>query len=227
MRGDGNAGHNRRLLYTWGSGESGKLGLGAEASLGQKPSPHLVKSAWNPDGQAGGLEPFMVCCGENHTGLIVSKRSKHTDSRPAGEIWMFGGGWFGRLGLNKTDNECSPQLVEGIQPMVDLACGAFHTCAVSEVDEELWVWGRDKFVCEPNHLLRPKKFSHIEGVVKVVSVICGNHHTMVMTKTSAEDGYDLYVWGDNSSSQLGLGENASDNVFIPVQIRGLPGHAKL
>eukprot|EP00403_Amphidinium_massartii_P007363 CAMPEP_0178384882 /NCGR_PEP_ID=MMETSP0689_2-20121128/7746_1 /TAXON_ID=160604 /ORGANISM="Amphidinium massartii, Strain CS-259" /LENGTH=1356 /DNA_ID=CAMNT_0020005147 /DNA_START=51 /DNA_END=4117 /DNA_ORIENTATION=+ len=217
-----------RWLYTWGSCESGKLGLGDDVSSGQKASAHRVPSKWNQDGQVG--EPVMVCCGENHTGVLVAAKVDEFDSGATpGDVWIFGGGWFGRLGLGKTDNEYTPQLVtdQGLPNMTDLSCGAFHTCAVSEGDEELWAWGRDKLVCEPKHILRPKKFTHIEGAVKIVKVICGTQHTLVMSRTSAGDGHDLWVWGDNSSSQLAQGENASDNIFIPVQVRSLPGQAKL
>ncbi len=87
---------NNGYLYTWGSAENGCLGHGSQAASGQQPNPTRVESK-----SLGGKLCMRVGCGMNHTGVIT------TD----GDLYTFGAGWYGRLGLRESDNVYEPQRV--------------------------------------------------------------------------------------------------------------------
>ena len=52
----------------------------------------------------------------------------------------------------------------------------------------------------------------------ILSIACGHTHTMAITINR-----NVLAWGSNRSLQLGLGENAPQNVLIPTQIPDLNG----
>jgi len=81
-------------------------------------------------------------------------------------------------------------------------------------DGELFGWGRGRMLCALENLLHPKKFQHIEGEPRILSVTCGELHTIVL----AESG-QLWAWGDNKVGQLGFGFASSGPSEIPKQIK--------
>lgn len=81
-------------LYTWGEGESGRLGLG---DTNDRQVPTLVKDVCNVG---------LVACGGSHT-LAVSK---------CGRIcWSFGAGEYGKLGHGSVIREIRPRVIEALQ----------------------------------------------------------------------------------------------------------------
>ncbi len=54
------------------------------------------------------------------------------------------------------------------------------TCAVDS-REEMYIMGRDRCVCEPEHLLAPKKFVHLGEGVRVKQICCCESHSLCVT----------------------------------------------
>jgi alpha-tubulin suppressor-like RCC1 family protein len=102
-------------LYTWGDKENGVAGHG-ETEGGHQYVPKLLERL------AGKRIVQLSACGF-HTGCLTSD----------GELYTWGEGKFGRLGLNNERNAHSPRLVEtmiGKKPR-QVSCGGFHTAVVS------------------------------------------------------------------------------------------------
>merc|ERR1719265_830613 len=118
-------------------------------------------------------------------------------------------------------NQYAPKKVQLDNGVTDVQCGAFHTCAIDD-SKGLWVWGRNKTVCEPDDLKQPKKFIHIEGQPKIKQIRCGELHTLAIT----EEG-EVWVWGDNKSKQLALGRGARTEEYLPVMAKNFPGTVDL
>lgn len=117
-------------VFSWGLNDYGQLGLGTTASV---TAPQRIVE---------GLEGVCiddVACGGWHSAVLSSH----------GEVFMFGRGEYGRLGLG--DRTGSSKLrpvkvksaLEGHR-VVQVSCGGSHTLAVTH-DGKAWSWGRGSF----------------------------------------------------------------------------------
>ncbi|CEL96601.1 unnamed protein product [Vitrella brassicaformis CCMP3155] len=198
--------------WTWGSAEWGKLGHGPHLTSGSLLIPRHVKLDTPIKGIAMGL----------HHMLAITVQ---------GEVCSWGAGFYGRLGLSHTDNAYTPTKESDdiwnitsteVSGMLDclthrwmsqvplprsvqgesIACGSSHSCCITRRGD-LYVWGRDKCVCGPDHLLEPTHFTAIElpiGEPRYRQVVCRDEHTLVLL-----EGGEVWAWGDNRNGQLGLG----------------------
>lgn len=109
--------------YCWGKGDEGQLGNGA---LDQK-----VTQARKVEGLSG---VQSLAAGFSHSCAL-------TDSH---EVWCWGKNRFGQLGIGSRDEEvfALPVKVEGLPPVIALAAGDRHTCAVS-TSGQMWCWGKN------------------------------------------------------------------------------------
>eukprot|EP00397_Hematodinium_sp_SG-2012_P000868 GEMP01000869.1.p1 GENE.GEMP01000869.1~~GEMP01000869.1.p1 ORF type:complete len:986 (+),score=207.66 GEMP01000869.1:218-3175(+) len=171
-------------LYTWGSAECGKLGHGSSMTTTCQYLPRQVRVNDRIE---------SVFCGAEHSAVVNAQ----------GRAFSFGAGWFGRLGQGSTMNAYVPSPIDLPDNLLihkrDVFCGTFHTCLL--INQELWVTGRDRQVCEPDHILSPMKFAPFEeDEIKVVTVAVAPQHTLCIST----EGW-LYAWGENKKGQLGVG----------------------
>lgn len=121
---------SRGGVFSWGLNDYGQLGLGTTASV---TAPQRIIE---------GLEGVCIddaACGGWHSAVLSSD----------GEVFMFGRGEYGRLGL--ADRTGSSKLrpvrvksvLEGYR-VVQVSCGGSHTLAVTH-DGKAWSWGRGSF----------------------------------------------------------------------------------
>jgi len=180
--------------------------------------------------------PLRVTCGQNHTAVItgsldhLDKPYFWDDPEEMCRLWTFGGGWYGKLGLCNTDNYYVPTMVgvgrTGIAgqnrsallnvSVKVVSCGTYHTCMVGKFGD-LYMWGRDRWVNEPEHQLMPKKSTSIETQHKIANVVCGENHSFVILETG-----EVWVWGENKFGQLGLNRRTDANSG-PEQAKYSPG----
>jgi len=111
-------------LYTWGGGSYGRLGHGEESDVF---NPVKVEALNRSQVIVVSLGVFHSCC------LLKD-----------GSMFVWGGGQYGKLGLNGTDNELSPQKIpaaafEG-DPVVQVFAGSSHTVAVCK-GGAIYSWG--------------------------------------------------------------------------------------
>ena len=113
------------VLYSWGFNESGQLGSGNTANL---PSPTKVT--------VGGAKFTDIATGGFHSFAL-------TDS---GEVYSWGSGFFGQLGLGTsgTDtNKASPQKItmpDGVTKFTDISGSYVHSLALTDTGV-LYSWG--------------------------------------------------------------------------------------
>jgi alpha-tubulin suppressor-like RCC1 family protein len=201
-------------LFTWGSADSGKLGVGAAMTSGIIGLPRQVPKLTE--------QIKDVDCGQSHTAAVASD----------GSLYTFGAGWFGRLGHNSTANKYSAAKVlpfgeDEPFPVTIVACGSYHTCAVHE--GYLYICGRDRSVCQPDHLKAFTKMAFDrdpkEPAPIITAIACGDQHSMVIAQDlfNKEDpkaiSYSLWCWGDNKKGQIA---GKTQRVEFPEKIRGIP-----
>lgn len=148
-----------------------------------------------------------IACGEGH--CLVIKRD---DNSGKDEIFVSGLNQMGQLGLGDYDNRKDLTFLLTDSNIKQICCG-FYNSLILKSSGELLVFGEDQFgqiglgndndyvyVNIPTILYIPKEIKEI---------ICGGFHTMILLMTN-----ELYVFGENHSGQLGLGDNQKR--FTPV-----------
>ncbi|OMO68128.1 Zinc finger, FYVE-type [Corchorus capsularis] len=159
------------------------------------------------------LDVHHVACGVKHAALVTRQ----------GEVFTWGEESGGRLGHGVGKDVIQPRLVESLAvTSVDfVACGEFHTCAVTMAGE-LYTWGDGTHNAgllghgtDVSHWI-PKRISGpLEGL-QVASVTCGPWHTALITSTG-----QLFTFGDGTFGVLGHGDR--ENIPYPREVESLSG----
>lgn len=166
-------------MYTFGSNEYGKLGLGHENKVS---APTKVQSV--------GI-CVAVACGRNHT-LAANADGKLLSCGCNGE---------GQLGTGNTEDtltmtECDlKSYKKGWQ---SVACGAEHSAALT-CDGVAFTWG-DNSNGQLGTTKENKKPVKLKIKGRISLLACGYYHTAIATVKG-----DLYMFGQNESGELGLG----------------------
>ncbi|KAB1220876.1 Ultraviolet-B receptor UVR8 [Morella rubra] len=159
------------------------------------------------------LDVHFIACGVRHAALVTRQ----------GEIFTWGEESGGRLGHGAGKDVSQPHLVESLAAnSVDfVACGEFHTCAVTMAGE-LYTWGDGTHNAgllghgtEVSHWI-PKRISGpLEGL-QIATVTCGPWHTALVTSMG-----QLFTFGDGTFGVLGHGDRES--VTYPREVESLSG----
>lgn len=118
-------------VYAWGSCWSGQLGLGEAKRAGVKdkrlqlcfPIPTIVEALQHK-------RITRVSCGAVHTAVVSAD----------GQLFTFGCGDGGRLGLGSNEDSFHPQLVSALEKCVvlDVCCGSWHTLCIARDRDEIF-----------------------------------------------------------------------------------------
>ncbi|MCA8836669.1 MAG: hypothetical protein K8963_02300, partial [Proteobacteria bacterium] len=143
----------------------------------------------------------QVSAGGSHTCAV------NTD----GELYCWGSGSLGKLGLGDTNNQTSPVQVGTTANWIQVSASGSHTCAVN-TDGELYCWGSGVF----GELGLPDKDgrtspAQVGTTANWIQVSANGFHTCAVNT----DG-ELYCWGFGPNGQLGLGDTNSRN--IPTKV---------
>ncbi|XP_052272508.1 uncharacterized protein LOC127873013 isoform X1 [Dreissena polymorpha] len=186
-------------VYSWGWGVHGQLGHG---DTEERLVPRCITALSNQS-------IVQIAGGYCHT-IVLNNQ---------GEVYTFGCGFFGQLGLATTNKHTTPVKVTLIpDKVIAIATKYFHSVAVT-AQNVVYQWGSHPhglrhFVHSQRRSrqtgnvtfeqvdvhLRPMVVdtSYVHGRIK--QVFCGSFHSGVRTK----DG-EVYTWGRNMDGQLGNG----------------------
>ncbi|KAE8786579.1 putative E3 ubiquitin-protein ligase HERC1 [Hordeum vulgare] len=159
------------------------------------------------------LDVYHVDCGVKHAALVTKN----------GEVFTWGEESGGRLGHGSREDYVRPSLVNSLAVSnVDfVACGEFHTCAVTTAGE-LYTWGDGTHNIgllghgtDISHWI-PKRISGALDGLQVAYVSCGTWHTALITTTG-----QLFTFGDGTFGVLGHGNRES--ISCPREVESLSG----
>ncbi|CEO98822.1 hypothetical protein PBRA_006936, partial [Plasmodiophora brassicae] len=150
---------------------------------------------------------------ENLKDLRQFKRKRATGAAPKGPtgtlVYTFGAGFYGQLGrVGRGTDRCAkvPTPVEFDQAIMQVACGGFHSAALTEAGH-VYTWGDGRMgqlgSLDKQHNMRPLPAvvdTLVSMSVVVISVACGQYHTAALT-----DDERVFTWGSGKYGQLGLG----------------------
>jgi alpha-tubulin suppressor-like RCC1 family protein len=209
---------NEKLVYSWGNGIAGQLGVGEE--IGSQPIPKIISELSNIN-HGNSVEKlvaaFDLSCG------ITNK----------GEIYVWGKTKDGALGVipGGSVNTPTPSLfVHSDQidsKMRDIDFSKEHGALVTE-NGSLYTWGLDMYnklghpqidstTINQKQRKAPKtvyeliKFNQVPITSKIISARCGYNHTICLD----EEG-SVYSWGYGKDGALGH-ENF-ENISSPKKI---------
>ncbi|XP_064183185.1 retinitis pigmentosa GTPase regulator b [Anguilla rostrata] len=142
--------------------------------------------------------PQRISCGDEHTALI-------TDN---GKLYMFGSNNWGQLGLGTKTTVNKPTCVKALKSeKVKLAaCGRNHTIVYTSQGNVYTTGGNSEGQlglgdCEEKTSFHRVDFFSSHAPIRMLAA--GSNTSAALT----EDGR-LYMWGDNTEGQIGLGAQA-------------------
>ncbi|CAG9311008.1 unnamed protein product [Blepharisma stoltei] len=179
-------------VYMTGSAEYGKLGLGDGVLTGKSSIQYIPRMV------LGLPNVKNISCGVTHTAAL--DYSHH--------LWVWGSGWFGKLGLSDAIDRVVPTLVDfkTFQPpsqtgLKEVACGEHYTLVLS-LDGYVYGAGLAKFaglqMVGSNEAISFQRVVKIASAVKAISA--GRDHSLAVTKRG-----QIYGWGKVTSGKLGPG----------------------
>ncbi|XP_049935460.1 uncharacterized protein LOC116260292 isoform X3 [Nymphaea colorata] len=190
-------------LVSWGASEFGQLGLKDMIEVVDVIQPRVVRGSQE-------LHFVRVACGAAHTLALTG----------SGDVYSFGQGIYGALGLSDADDRCTPTHVQELWGLgiIQIACGENHSAALS-VDGQVFTWGRGKYG-QLGHdslqsELKPLPVKALSDQM-IVQVVCGGNHTMAIN----EEGI-LFSWGQGHWGQTGHG--VVDDIPLPREVHSLCG----
>ncbi|GAB0100562.1 Probable E3 ubiquitin-protein ligase HERC2 [Sergentomyia squamirostris] len=188
-------------VYSWGSGEHGRLGHGDI-----QPREIPTRIAFFTD------KPIIsVHCGTSYSAAIGVN----------GELYTWGCGAYRRLGHETSDDKLVPTVVNFFlgQRVRDVALGTgdAHTLCVTEVGS-VYAWGDGEYgKLGTGSNYDCDKPTLVEGISKVARIFSGAQFSVALT----EDGI-LYSWGNGNGGRLGHSKG-TPHVNTPRLVDGLQG----
>ena len=210
----------RGRAFACGSNEHGQCGLTvdemADVSFAASPVGSSSTTLLQPMVITAllGLRIVHVAAGFNHSMLR---------SRPGG-ILTCGGGDLGQCGNGETAAvNAPPGSVSGLDatPASAIACGNFHSVALSREDGTVYTWGEGRYG-RLGHgtveiALTPRIVSALLGV-RISKIACGGACTACIDDTGG-----LWTWGSQTWGQCGHGGQSGGDVLEPRRVAALDG----
>lgn len=149
---------------------------------------------------------------------IIVTTTTPAPAATAGQLWVWGNNYYGKLGDGTTANKSSPlQTISGGSNWISVSSGYGHTAAIKS-DGTLWTWGDNTYygsssggqLGDNTSVRKSSPVQTIAGGTNWSYVSCGSHFTAAI-KT---DG-TLWSWGNNGDAQLGDNTNIAKS--SPVQ----------
>lgn len=160
------------------------------------------------------LDIHGIACGSKHSVLVTKQ----------GEMYSWGEESGGRLGHGVDTDVIHPKVISTLSAISieSVACGEFHTCAVSFCGD-LYTWGDGMHNFgllghgnDTAHWIPKKVCGLLEGL-HISSVSCGPWHTAVVSSAG-----QLFTFGDGVFGALGHGDRRSTTVAREVDsLRGM------
>lgn len=141
----------------------------------------------------------------------------------SGHVYAMGSNKYGQLGLggstsdDQAEYKSLPCLIESLQTVhiKDIAAGNEHSLALSESGKQVFSWGMGKYGA-----LGTSKSQNVNSPSlvdlkpdEIVFIAAGSRHSAFISHKQ-----DLYMCGNGTSGQLGLGQDCTDRAFKPQKV---------
>lgn len=188
----------RSIVYSFGSAENGKLGLG----------PLRPTVIYNTPSEIEKLTKIKhISCGESHSLAI---KEDHT-------IYIWGHGWKGQLGCGQRESFYEPMALLSTIEWKHAACGSNHTVAIS-IEGVTYHWGNVNLLDEDSELLVPTKVKGLEDIHAKYTYASFDYSAMI-----PEVGTSIYCWGKQLHKRIiGLKSDIEEGAITRYIITPMP-----
>lgn len=142
--------------------------------------------------------PLRIACGDEHTALITEN----------GKLFMFGSNNWGQLGLGSKVTVNKPTCVKALksEKVQLVACGRNHTLICTAKGKVYASGGNSEGQlglgdCEERTSFKRLDFFDSQGPIKMLAA--GSNTSAALTASGK-----LFMWGDNTEGQIGLGKES-------------------
>jgi alpha-tubulin suppressor-like RCC1 family protein len=179
-------------VWAWGYNGYGQLGNGG------------TTNSTTPVQVAGLSGVTAIAAGANHSMAI----------RNDGTVWTWGYNGYGGLGAGNQTSETRIVRASDLTNVVAIAAGDYHSLAVKS-DGTVWAWGYNGNgqLGNASVVLSPTPVQVVESTIPLtgaLAVAAGSNHSLALTSSGV-----IYVWGDNTYGQFGVGTTNPSTVAIP------------
>jgi alpha-tubulin suppressor-like RCC1 family protein len=178
-------------VYTWGSNECGKLGLG---HVSDQIFPRVIADL---------IDIKEVSAGVSHMAAVSQD----------GAVYTWGGGFNGKLGNDGNENCYSPTQIHSktLRRYSKVSCGSYHTLLLDQAGV-VYGCGRADLLCERFDVQVPKPVSLLEG--RYYKYICASEEHSFVVSTEVE----TFVWGMNKHGKLGLPDDPKSSIPKRIEL---------
>ncbi|KAG8064559.1 hypothetical protein GUJ93_ZPchr0004g39967 [Zizania palustris] len=154
--------------------------------------------------------------------VLVSAGASHSVTLLAGNVLCsWGRGEDGQLGHGDAEDRLVPTVLSGFDApgITSVICGADHTTAYSEDEQQVYSWGWGDFGRlghgNSTDVFTPQPVKALQGI-KIKQIACGDSHCLAVTMAG-----EVQSWGRNQNGQLGLG--TTEDSPLPQKIQAFEG----
>nr|CAG4717260.1 unnamed protein product [Naegleria fowleri] len=187
-------------VFAFGDYQYGQCGLEKVDGFTSTPTPLPICT--------NGFKVTTIACGHWHSAIVSND----------GQLLTFGRGEDGQLGFGDKSNRATPTRVKGVlddYKIVDVACGLWHTMALTE-EGYLFTWGNNTYgQCGHNNTDEYLLPAFVETFrnMPVKQIAAGSAHSGCITEG---DGA-VYMWGNGIYGQIG--NNSNTHALSPMRVK--------
>ena len=169
--------------------------------------------AWGQLGNAGeGIWKTITQVVDMPDAIKLSANNRHTCAvRSDGSAWCWGSNQCGQIGKGSSQWD-TPQRVENLPPVADIAAGGDFTCArTSTWGGSVYCWGGNFYgqLADGNTVADCAQFYGIKDVTSrfggdLTQIALGRQHGVALRADST-----IMTWGRNGNGQLGNGQSGN------------------
>lgn len=190
-----------KKVYSFGSAEHGKLGVGYLKPTIMNSNPIEIKELSNI---------FHIDCGDSHSLAIRTDKV----------LFTWGQGWNGQLGFGTKETCYEPRLLLSTIQWQYAACGSSHTIAIS-TENRVYQWGEIFMEDEELELLIPNQVKVLKDT-PIKKVYASDGYSAALT----ENGSALYTWGKQYSKRI-INSDLEDKKISQIVKLNLPLNEKI
>jgi alpha-tubulin suppressor-like RCC1 family protein len=127
-----------------------------------------------------------ICCGFNHSLVLTN----------SGELYAWGGNWYGQIGNGNFDNQSIPIKVNGFndEKVIQITCGEWHSMALTE-SGHVFSWGLNssgQLGLEKTNKANKPSIVSLSNEIPIKKISCGREHSLLLSRDA-----HIYWFGNN------------------------------